>query len=74
MKALYFNEKKSIEANYNNGPNCVSPDQWRALVNNWTSQKAKVHSHFFIVYIFPYQISFSTKLQDMRTNFSIYSL
>nr|XP_051214761.1 uncharacterized protein LOC127332413 isoform X2 [Lolium perenne] len=41
MKALYFNEKKSIEANYNNGPNCVSPDQWRALVNNWTSQKAK---------------------------------
>ncbi|KAK1607572.1 hypothetical protein QYE76_031245 [Lolium multiflorum] len=41
MKALYFNENKSIEANYNNGPSCVSPDQWRALVNNWTSQKAK---------------------------------
>ncbi|KAM0857993.1 hypothetical protein ACQ4PT_048108 [Festuca glaucescens] len=41
LKALYFNEKKSIEANYNNGPSCVSPDQWRALVNNWTSQKAK---------------------------------
>ncbi|XP_051198023.1 uncharacterized protein [Lolium perenne] len=41
MKALYFNDKKSIEANYSNGPSCVSPDQWRALVNNWTSQKAK---------------------------------
>uniref|UniRef100_A0ACD5U8Q1 Uncharacterized protein n=1 Tax=Avena sativa TaxID=4498 RepID=A0ACD5U8Q1_AVESA len=41
LKAQHFHEKKSIEANYNNCPKGVSPDQWRALVNNWTSQKAK---------------------------------
>ncbi|CAM0951662.1 unnamed protein product [Alopecurus aequalis] len=41
LKAQYFDENKSIEVNYNNGPKCVSPDQWRALVNYWSSQTAK---------------------------------
>jgi hypothetical protein len=51
LKAQYFHENKSIEVNYNNGPKCVSPDQWRALVNNWTSQKAKVHTHLLVYHL-----------------------
>src|SRR5438105_13911369 len=42
LKAIYFDEKKSTEANYNNKPKWVTPDQWRSLVNHWTTQKAKV--------------------------------
>ena len=42
LKAIYFDEKKSTKANYNNKPNSVTPDQWRSLVNHWTTQKTKV--------------------------------
>jgi hypothetical protein len=55
LKAVYFHEKKSIEVNYNNCPKGVSPDQWRALVNNWTSEKAKVHK-----YLFDFSFSFAS--------------
>ncbi|XBH80983.1 hypothetical protein VPH35_106628 [Triticum aestivum] len=41
LKAIYFDEKKSTEANYNNKPKWVTLDQWRSLVNHWTTQKAK---------------------------------
>jgi len=41
LKAQNFHENKSIEVNYHNCPKSVSPDQWRSLVNNWTTQKAK---------------------------------
>lgn len=41
LKAMYFDEKKSTKANYNNKPKSVTPDQWRSLVNHWTTQKAK---------------------------------
>ncbi|VAH81881.1 unnamed protein product [Triticum turgidum subsp. durum] len=41
LKAMYFDEKKSTKANCNNKPNSVTPDQWRSLVNHWTTQKAK---------------------------------
>ena len=46
LKAMYFDEKKSTEANYNNKPKWVTPDQWRSLVNHWTTQKAKVLTKF----------------------------
>ena len=46
LKAMYFDEKKSTEANENNKPKWVTPDQWRSLVNHWTTQKAKVLTKF----------------------------
>jgi hypothetical protein len=34
LKSVYFDAHKSKEANYNNVPQGVVPDQWIALVNN----------------------------------------
>jgi hypothetical protein len=38
-----FDAHKSKEANYNNVPEGVVPDQWIVLVNNWMTPKAQVH-------------------------------
>ena len=57
LKGMYFDEKKSTEANYNNKPKSVTPDQWRYLVNHWTTEKAKVLK----------RIPFSTFLDGLYT-------
>ena len=43
LKSVYFDAHKSKEANYNNAPEGVVPDQWIALVNNWMTPKSQVH-------------------------------
>ena len=57
LKGMYFDEKKSTEANYNNKPKSVTPDQWRYLVNHWTTEKANVLK----------RIPFSTFLDGLHT-------
>ena len=76
LKAQYFDEHKSIEVNYNNGPKCVSPDQWRALVNYWTSQKAKVSRQLSCLsFIFSsIRLAFPEEKKVMRITFSLDSL
>lgn len=41
LKEKYFDVNKSKEANCNNVPADVLPDQWIALINHWMSEKSK---------------------------------
>uniref|UniRef100_A0A0E0JZC4 Transposase Tnp1/En/Spm-like domain-containing protein n=1 Tax=Oryza punctata TaxID=4537 RepID=A0A0E0JZC4_ORYPU len=41
LKEMYFDVNKSKEANCNNVPTGVLPDQWIALINHWMSEKSK---------------------------------
>ncbi|KAG2629268.1 hypothetical protein PVAP13_3KG434802 [Panicum virgatum] len=40
LKSIYFDEHKSTKDNHSNVPNGVFDDQWIALVDYWTTQKA----------------------------------
>ncbi|CAD6264327.1 unnamed protein product [Miscanthus lutarioriparius] len=40
LRSIYFDEHKSTKANHSNVPNGIIADQWIALVDNWTTQKA----------------------------------
>ncbi|KAF2929585.1 hypothetical protein DAI22_05g067400 [Oryza sativa Japonica Group] len=57
LKEKYFDVNKSKEANCNNVPADVLPDQWIALINHWMSEKSKrqkdpaKNPHRAIVYI-----------------------
>ena len=50
LKSIYFDEHKSTKDNHSNVPNGVFDDQWIALVDYWTTQKALVHG--FVGFIF----------------------
>uniref|UniRef100_A0A0E0LVQ8 Transposase Tnp1/En/Spm-like domain-containing protein n=2 Tax=Oryza punctata TaxID=4537 RepID=A0A0E0LVQ8_ORYPU len=41
LKEMYFDVNKRKEANCNNVPTGVLPDQWIALINHWMSEKSK---------------------------------
>ena len=53
LRSIYFDEHKSTKANHSNVPNGIIADQWIALVDNWTIQKAPVHGYCWIyIYVF----------------------
>jgi hypothetical protein len=53
LKSIYFDEHKSTKANHSNVPNGIIADQWIALVDNWTTQKALVLGYCWIyIYMF----------------------
>ncbi|CAD6264334.1 unnamed protein product [Miscanthus lutarioriparius] len=62
LRSIYFDEHKSTKANHSNVPNGIIADQWIALVDNWTTQKAlrekdpeKKYPHRAVLYIHTHQ-------------------
>ena len=65
LKEKYFDVNKSKEANCNNVPADVLPDQWIALINHWMNGKSKVYRHCIFTTVMFLQMRLSIELNNV---------